>query len=55
LARLVFHCYINDLAKVTVSKATPIVSADDTNILITSPNNTKLQNYINKFFKLINI
>jgi len=55
LGLLLFLCYINDLPKVEVSRATPIVSADDTSILITSPNNTTLQNDINIVLKPINI
>jgi hypothetical protein len=50
---LLFLCYINGLPKGTVSKATHILFADDTSILITSQNTTKLQNDINILFKQI--
>jgi hypothetical protein len=50
---LLFLCYVSDLPKGTISKATHILFADDTVILITSPNTTMLQNYINIVFKEI--
>jgi hypothetical protein len=39
LGLLLLLLYINDLPKVIGSKAIPILFADDTNVLITSPNN----------------
>jgi hypothetical protein len=51
---VLFLLYINDLPEVIESKATPILFADDTSILITSPNTTKLQNDTNIVFKQIN-
>ena len=39
LGRLLFLLYINDLPKVIGSKAIPVLFADDTSVLITSPNN----------------
>jgi hypothetical protein len=55
LGLLLFLSYVNDLPKGTVSKATHIPFADDTSILITSPNTTKLQNDINVVFKQFRI
>ena len=54
LGPVLFLLYVNDLPKVIESKATPIMFADDTSILITSPNTAKLQNYTNIVFKQIN-
>jgi len=39
--------YINDLLKATENKAVPIKFADDTSILITSPNNIQFQSDLN--------
>ena len=50
LGLLLYLLYINDLLKVTESKATSVLFADDTSIIKTSPNTTKLQN-INIVFK----
>lgn len=50
-----FLLYINDLPKVIQSKATPILFADATSTLITSPNSSELKNDINIVFKQINI
>ena len=55
MAPLLFLLYINDLPRVIQSKATPIISADATSTLITSPNSTELKNDINIVFKQINI
>lgn len=55
LGLLLCLLYINDLLKVTESKATSVLFADDTSILMTSPHTTKLQNDINTVFKQINI
>lgn len=55
LGLLFYLLYINDLLKVTESTATSVLFADDTSILMTSPNTTKLQNDINIVFKQINI
>ena len=51
--------YINDLLKAIGNKAVPIKFADDTSILITSPNNIQFQSdlnlvsgQINKWFKV---
>jgi hypothetical protein len=55
LGLLLYLFCINDLLKVTENKATSVLFADDTSILMTGPNTTKLQNYINIVFKQINI
>jgi len=49
-----FLLCINDLPKVIESKGTPILFADDTSILITGLNSTKLQNDTNIVFKQTN-
>jgi hypothetical protein len=54
LGPMLILLYINDLPQVIESKVTPILFADVTSILITSPNNTKLQNDANIVFKQIN-
>ena len=51
---LLFLVYINDLPKDIEHKAIPILFADDTSILITSPNNTQFQNYLNTVFGQLN-
>ena len=43
LAPLLFLLYVNDLSRVVPSKITPIIFADDTSIIITRPNTSKLQ------------
>ena len=43
LGPLLFLLYINDLPKAVKHKALPILFADDTSILITSPNSNQLQ------------
>ena len=59
LGPLLFLVYINDLLKAIENKAVPIKFADDTSILITSPNNIQFQSdlnlvsgQINKWFKV---
>ena len=47
LGPLLFLIYINDLPKAIDHKAVPIIFADDTSILITSPNNIHFQNDLN--------
>ena len=54
LGLLLYLLYINDLLKVTKSKATSVLFADDTSILMTSLNTTKLHNDINIVFRQIN-
>jgi len=41
---------MNDLPKATEHKAIPILFADDTRILITSPNNIQFQSDLNVVF-----
>jgi hypothetical protein len=43
LGPLLFLVYINDLPKAVEHKALPILFPDDTNIILTSPNNTQMQ------------
>jgi hypothetical protein len=59
LCPLSFLLYINVLPKGTACKATSVLFAEDTGVLITSPNSTQFQNYssaafdqINKWFKV---
>ena len=40
-------CHINDLPKAVECTALPILFADDTSILLTSPNNIQMQNNLN--------
>jgi hypothetical protein len=47
LGPLLFLLYVNNLPGVIEGKATSILFAEDTSILITSLNTTKLQNDIN--------
>jgi hypothetical protein len=42
-----FLLYINDIPKATEHNAIPILFADDTSILITSPNNIQFHNNLN--------
>ena len=58
LGPLLFLVHINDLPKATEHKAIPILFADETSILITSPNNIQFQSdlyiafgQLNKWFK----
>jgi hypothetical protein len=46
--------YINDLPKATNDKAIPILFADDTSILITSPNKNYFQLKVTTAFNFIN-
>jgi hypothetical protein len=50
LGPLFFLVYINDLPKPTEYKAFPILFADDTSILLTSPNNIEMQSDLNIVF-----
>jgi hypothetical protein len=43
--------YINDLPKAVEHKALPILFANDTSILLTSPNNIQMQGDLNTFFE----
>jgi len=47
---LLFLAYINDLPMVIEHRAIPILFADDTKVLITSPNNIQFQIYLNIVF-----
>jgi len=47
LGPLLFLVYINDLRKAIEHKGIPILFADDTSILITSPNNIHFQSDLN--------
>ena len=51
---LLFLVYINDLPKAVAHKALPILFADDTSILLTSPNNNQMQSDLNIVFKQLN-
>jgi hypothetical protein len=51
---LLFLVYINDLPKAVEHKALPILFADDTSILLTSPNNIQMHSAINFFFEQLN-
>ena len=51
LGPLSFLIYINDLPKAIEHKALPILFADDTSILLKSPNNTKMQSDFNLVFE----
>jgi hypothetical protein len=51
LGPLLFLVYINDLPKAIEHKALPILFADDTSILLTSPNNTQMQSDFNIIFE----
>jgi hypothetical protein len=50
---LLFLVYI-DLPRAVEHKALPILFADDTSILLTSPNNIQLQNDLNEVFVQLN-
>jgi len=50
LGLLLFLVYINDLPTAIEYKALPILFADDTSILLTSPNNTQMQSDFNIIF-----
>jgi hypothetical protein len=48
LGPLLFLVYTNDLPKAVECKALPILFADDTSILLTSPNNIQMHSDHNK-------
>jgi hypothetical protein len=54
LGPLFFLIYINDLPTAIKHKALPILFADDTSILLRSPNNIQLQNDLNTNFEQLN-
>jgi len=54
LVPLLFLLYINDLPKAVKHKALPILIADNTSILITSPNSNQLQSNLNTVFAQLN-
>ena len=54
LLLLLLYTYIIDVPKAINHKAIPIIFADDTNILITSPNNINFQNNLNIIFGQLN-
>jgi len=51
LGPLLFLVYSNDLPKVIEHKALPILFAEDTIVLLTSPNNTQMQSDFNTIFE----
>jgi hypothetical protein len=51
LGPLLFLVYINDLPRAVEHKAFTILFADDTGILLTSPNNTHMQRDFNYIFE----
>jgi len=51
LGPLLFLVYTNDLPKAIEHKAFPILFADDTSILLTSPNNIEMQSDSNIVFE----
>ena len=54
LGLLLFLIFINDLPKAVEPTATPIMFADDTSILIKSPNNVQLQSDLNSVMGQLN-
>jgi hypothetical protein len=55
LGPLLFLGYIIGLPKAIQLKAIPMLFAEDTNVLITHPNNIKFQNNLNAVFGQINL
>ena len=51
---LLFLVYINDLPKAVEHKALTVLFADDTSILVTSPNNIQMQRELNEIFMQLN-
>ena len=51
---LLFLVYINDLPKAAEHEAVPILFADDTGILFTSPNNDQMQSDLKTVFVQLN-
>jgi len=51
---LLFLAYINDLPNAVEHKAFPILFADDTSILVTSPNGIQMQSEFNAVFEQLN-
>ena len=54
LGPLLFLIYINDLPRAVEHKALPILFADDTSIILTSPNITQMQSDFNEIFMQLN-
>ena len=54
LGPLLFLVYINNLPKAIKYKALPMLFADDTSILITSPNSNQLHSDLNTVFAQLN-
>jgi len=54
LGPLLFLVYINDLPKAVERTAVPILFADDTSILLTSPNTIQMQSNLNFVFEQLN-
>ena len=54
LGPLLFIVHINDLPKAVECKALPILFADDTSILLTSPNNIQMQSDLNLVSEQLN-
>ena len=54
LGPLLFLIYINDLPRAVEHKALPIIFADDTSILLASPNNSQMQTDLNEVFAQLN-
>jgi hypothetical protein len=51
---LLFLLYVNDLPKITDENSKLILFADDTSVIIISPNPTNFENNVNKIFHDIN-
>jgi hypothetical protein len=54
LGPLLFLLYINDLPNTVISKSKPVLSADDTSIIITNSSPVDFENNIIQIFKDIN-